>query len=599
MAHRPHPSFLLGVASLAAVACSGSNSTNAAPRLAEVPQQSVLGGQTFTLDLADYVTDREGATLTYAVSSGGGTFAGSSYSNAFDTMGLYTVEYTVSDGDKTTPGTFVVAVTSANLVVVGEDGSGLLLLDSATNAFVRVAGSAAAPGFDTGLADGRTVYHLGGASPQVWVFDPMTRGNTRLGAAAGGSASYAAKTSDGKVLVLAGASNQKHLYLYNPISGLQRDIAQDLLDDATVLVNSGDLVCYEMNVNGQTDIYAYDVAEDETFAVATESTAEQLQATLPNGGVVFSRIGGGGESDLFCYRVATGLVEIGSDVSGIATADKVYVGQGSASQVVFTASTGGTSDVYSWNPLNGQTTLVSGTSGNVDAVVGIGAGNEVVFERTVSGSETDAYFYDLDSGDTAAVRNASDQSDVLAVSSDGTTAWAFVRPSGTTSSLLAVSLVASPATVTWAAGGAVGTTLHTLANGDVVALRSDGTALNLFDVSAGAWLGAPITGTDLAFGGDGVDAGDFAYTAEVSSQTDLLMWDASATNSVVISDAGTDDTFQARTQNGTILYSRPVGSHSNDDLFVWDGSDNTQLTDEDAASLRHDYGVLGKYAGSR
>ncbi|MBZ0153936.1 MAG: hypothetical protein K8J09_20615, partial [Planctomycetes bacterium] len=422
MAHRPHPSFLLGVASLAAVACSGSNSTNAAPRLAEVPQQSVLGGQTFTLDLADYVTDREGATLTYAVSSGGGTFAGSSYSNAFDTMGLYTVEYTVSDGDKTTPGTFVVAVTSANLVVVGEDGSGLLLLDSATNAFVRVAGSAAAPGFDTGLADGRTVYHLGGASPQVWVFDPMTRGNTRLGAAAGGSASYAAKTSDGKVLVLAGASNQKHLYLYNPISGLQRDIAQDLLDDATVLVNSGDLVCYEMNVNGQTDIYAYDVAEDETFAVATESTAEQLQATLPNGGVVFSRIGGGGESDLFCYRVATGLVEIGSDVSGIATADKVYVGQGSASQVVFTASTGGTSDVYSWNPLNGQTTLVSGTSGNVDAVVGIGAGNEVVFERTVSGSETDAYFYDLDSGDTAAVRNASDQSDVLAVSSDGTTA---------------------------------------------------------------------------------------------------------------------------------------------------------------------------------
>ncbi len=599
MAHRPHPSFLLGVASLAAVACSGSNSTNAAPRLAEVPQQSVLGGQTFTLDLADYVTDREGATLTYAVSSGGGTFAGSSYSNAFDTMGLYTVEYTVSDGDKTTPGTFVVAVTSANLVVVGEDGSGLLLLDSATNAFVRVAGSAAAPGFDTGLADGRTVYHLGGASPQVWVFDPMTRGNTRLGAAAGGSASYAAKTSDGKVLVLAGASNQKHLYLYNPISGRQRDIAQDLLDDATVLVNSGDLVCYEMSVNGQTDIYAYDVAEDETFAVATESTAEQLQATLQNGGVVFSRIGGGGESDLFCYRVATGLVEIGSDVSGIATADKVYAGQGSASQVVFTASTGGTSDVYSWNPLNGQTTLVSGTSGNVDAVVGIGAGNEVVFERTVSGSETDAYFYDLDSGDTAAVRNASDQSDVLAVSSDGTTAWAFVRPSGTTSSLLAVSLVASPATVTWAAGGAVGTTLHTLANGDVVALRSDGTALNLFDVSAGAWLGAPITGTDLAFGGDGVDAGDFAYTAEVSSQTDLLMWDASATNSVVISDAGTDDTFQARTQNGTILYSRPVGSHSNDDLFVWDGSDNTQLTDEDAASLRHDYGVLGKYAGSR
>lgn len=601
MAHRSHQSILLGATALAVVACSGSTSRNAAPRLAEVPQQQVQGGQTFTLDLGDYVTDREGASLTYSVTSGGGSFTGSSYSNQFDTMGVYTVDYSVSDGAKTTNGSFEVEVTSANLVVVGEDTSGLLLLDSATNALVRVAGAAASPTLETGLADGRLVYRLNSATTQLWVFDPITRTNTQLGANAGGSASYEAKTSDGKVLFLAGASNQKHLYLYNPISGLQRDIAQDLLDSATVLVNTGDLVFYEANVNGQADIYAYDIAQDETFAVGTAVTAEHLLATLPNGGVVFSRVGGGGESDLFCYRVATGLVEIGSDVSSIATADKTYDGQGTASQVVFTATSGGASDVYFWNPTNGQTTSISAafTAGNVDAVVAIGAGNEVVIARTVSGSETDAYFYDLDTGDNDTVRDNSDQSNVLGVSSDGTTAWAFVQPSGTTSSLLAVPLVASPSAVTWTAGGAVAGTIHTLANGDVVALRADGTALNIFDVSAGAWLGSAITGTGLAFGGDGLDDGDCVYAVSVASQTDLMMWDASGTTSVTVSDEATDETFQARTADGTILFTRPVGSHTNDDLFVWNGTTATQLTDEDAASLRHDYSVLGNYAGSR
>jgi hypothetical protein len=271
---------------------------------------------------------------------------------------------------------------------------------------------------------------------------------------------------------------------------------------------------------------------------------------------------------------------------------------GTASQVVFTA-TGSDRAVYSWNPSNGQTTNLSAAIAGTafDLFAAIGAGNEVVFQRVVSGSEVDAYFYDLDSAVSGTVRNAADVSEVLGVSGDGTTNWAFVRPSGATSSLLAVSLIATPATQTWAAGGATDASVGTIANGDVVGRRSDGTALNVFDVSAGTW-GTAITGTGLAFAGDGLDAGDFVYSLTASSQTDLSMWDASAATSVAISNTAGNDVFQLRTDDNTILFTHVVAPNTNADLFVWNGTTATRLTNIDEAGL-HDHTVLGKYTGAR
>jgi len=592
---------LVALVGLLVAGCSGGGSvSNASPRITAVPLQSTTGGM-FTLDVGDFVSDREGATLTYTVASGGGSFAGDVYSNTFDSMGEYTVDFTVSDGLKTTPGSFRVRVTSANLVVVREDQTGLLLLDSRTNAFVRVTGATATPSLATGLGDGRLVYQLAGSGgQQLWIFDPLLRRATRLGADQSAPVTYLAKTSDNRVVFSTGTGNDKRLFVHNPATGLTRDIAQGVLGTLTVLVNSDDLVFYEVGVNGQADVYGYDPGEDEIFAVGTAATDEQLQAVLPNGGVVFSRVGGGGESDLFYYRVSTGLVEIGSDVTAIASHDKLYQAAGTSSQVVFAAQSGAVSDLYFWNPANGQTTSISAafTAGSNDQFVAIGAGNEVVLQRVVSGTEADAFCYDLDSAVSATVRNSTDLSNVVAVAGDGTTAWAFVLPSGATSTLLATSLIGTPATQTWTAGGAVAGTVHTLANGDVVAVRADGTALNVFDVSAGTW-GTDITGTGLAFGGDGLDAGDFVYSLTVSSQADLSMWDASAGNSVVVSNMAGNDAYGMLTADGTILFTHVINGETNTDLFVWNGTAATQLTDADGAGMRHDHGVLGKYAGSR
>ncbi|HEX5053160.1 MAG TPA: hypothetical protein VFZ65_15400 [Planctomycetota bacterium] len=591
------PLSLLSAVGLLAAACGGSNVSNASPRISEVPLQSTAGGTMFSLDVGAYVADREGATLTYAVAAGGGSFTGSNYSNMFETMGEYIVEFTVSDGDKTAAGSFGVRVTSGKFAVVREDASGLLLLDSATNAFVRVTGASVTPSFAAGLSDGRLVYQLAGpAGQQLWIFDPLKRLATRIAESATGDVVYRAKTSDNKIAYTAGTSGNATLFFYNPVSGLSREIAQGTLSTLTVAVNVDDLVFYEVGSGGPADVRYYDPAVDESFAVGSAPTDEQILAVLPNGACVFSRIGGGGETDLFSYRVATGLVEIGSDMAALDTRNKVYHAFGTASQVVFSAQNGADNELFAWNLATGQTTAIA--TGNYDIFAAIGSGNEVVYQRVVSGTEVDAFFYDLDSGTTATVRDGADLSVVRGVTSDGTTSWAFVQPSGTPSSMLAVSLVGTPATQTFAAGAEITSTLGVLANGDVVAGRVDGTALSVFDVSAGTWA-APIVGTGLAFAGPGIDDGDFVYTLTASSQTDLSMWDASASTSVVVSDTAGDDTFAARTLDGTILFTRVVTGNTNTDLVVWNGTAATRLTDVDSAGLTHDHTVLGTYSGSR
>ena len=588
---------LLASTALLATACGGGATvSNASPRITEVPQQATLGGTAFTIDLSDYVTDREAATLTYSVASGGGSFTNSTYTNTFDTIGEYDVNFLVSDGAKTESGTFRVRVTSANLLPITEDAASLLLLDTASNTLKRVTSTVPEPQFVATVGVRNLVYRLGSGGKD-WIYDTYTARSTQLAANIAGGARYYGKTSDGNIVYTTGTAPERTLWFYNPTTTIARNVADGGLSTFSVLVNSSDLVFFEDGVNGQADIWFYDPAEDEVVVVAEEPTDEQLLAVLPNGAVVFSRVGGGGELDLFYFRVGTGLVEIGADVSALATRNKTFQVNDSNSKVVFTALNGSDEELYFWNPGNGQTTAIA-TGVNTTVFSEVGTGNEVVYNVVVSGTEEDTSFYDLDDGTTATLRDSTDVSVVTAVISDGTTSWAMIRGDGALTSKLAVSLVASPSTQTWAAGGTVSPGGR-LANGDYVEGRLDGTALNVFDVSVGTW-GTAITGVDLAFQGDGLDDGDFCYLATVSSQVDLNMWDASATASVSISSTAGDDAFAALSLDGTILFTRKVGSNTTRDLFVWDGATETRLTEEDSDDNFHDYqGIGSAFAVSR
>ncbi|MEZ6037842.1 MAG: hypothetical protein R3F29_10205 [Planctomycetota bacterium] len=595
MAHRSttRVPFLTVLGCLLAACSDGSTIENAPPRLSAVPAQTAAGAAVFTLDLSDYVSDREGATLTYTVDDGGGSFTDSTYSNTFDTMGEHEVTFTVSDGARTETGTFVVKVTSADFAVAQRDGRDLLLLDAGTLATIQVTSGSQSLQFLDTLAQGRMLYRQGSVA-QLWVFDPYSRANTQLGYGLG-AANYKAVTSDGKLVYVTGDSSDLTMWFYNPRTGFQRELGGGDLDTTTALVNSSDIVFHETKVDGQGDVYYYDPATDESVVVGDAATDEQLQEVLGNGACVFSRLGGGGETDLYYFRIGTGLVEVGGDNSSLDTLSKTYAGGAADGRVVFTVLNGGNEELYFWNPANGVTTAIE--TGVDTAVFTVTSANEVVYNVVVSGTESDAYFYDMDDATSATLRDSTDLSIISAVVDGGSKRWAIIRGSGATSDKLAVSLEATPDPQTWSAGGVVAAAL-VLDNGDVVALRDDGTELNVFDASVGTW-GTPITGTGLAVVGAGFDAGDFIYEAEVSSQTDVLMWDASGTTTVAISDSTDDDRFEAVTAAGKVVFGRKVGANTTYDLFVWDGTTATRATTMDSDEVYHDYEVIGTYAASR
>jgi hypothetical protein len=86
---------------------------NAPPTVIGIPGQTATVNYTFVFDLAGYVSDDLDSVgeLTFAVISGGGSFAGSIYINTFTTPGPATVQFSVTDtGGLSGSGSFNVTV---------------------------------------------------------------------------------------------------------------------------------------------------------------------------------------------------------------------------------------------------------------------------------------------------------------------------------------------------------------------------------------------------------------------------------------------------------------------------------------------------------
>lgn len=584
---------------LFSVACGGgSNVSNAAPRVGEIPQQSVAGGTAFSIDLSTYVTDREGSPLTYAVASGGGAFAGSVYSNTFDSMGTYTVQFTATDGSKTTTGSFDVRVTSADFVVLREDTSGLLLVDAATDALVRVAASSSAPTFVAGLTDGRCVYQIGsGATLQLMVFDPMTRQTTQV-APSKTHVTYRANTTDGRLVYTTGPSTAMTLWVHNPRTGLTRQITEGAINTLTVLVDADDLVFYEVEMSGQADVWYYDPSADESYEVAVAASDEQLQATLAGGGVVLTRIGGGGETDLFAFTRTTGLVEIGSDLSTtVQNQSKTYAGRTSDDKVVFEVTAAASSDLYVWNLGTGSSRSIA-TGPNDERFAGVTATDGIVYREVQSPSDSDLLHYDWNTDSIVTIRATADDESYLGSLSNGDVVVRS-QSSGDGSIDLFLFDVSVPTLVTIASAGSDDYVFAAiLADDHVVYLHDTGTpVLYVFD-PAGPTSTAVATGNSPAFGGE-TEGGDFTFTQTNSAQTDLYLWDASGAVAVPISTTTGDDAFAAWTATDKVLFTRVIDGNTNRDLFVWNGTAETQLTDEGGAGLRHDHTAVGQYSGTR
>lgn len=585
----------LGVAAAFVVAalagCTSGSSGDSAPAIGSIPSQVTPGGMALSLDLSTYVSDSDGDPLTFTVTSGGGSFSGSTYSHMFDTLGSYTVGFAVSDGKKTRSGSFDVTVNTANLAVV-TSGDDLELLDTDTHAFLPLtATGGVTEQLVATLPTGEVIYRRTVATSRLFVFDPSTRQSHVLGDSIDYDTVYAGKTSAGDVVFTRAAAatpTDTDLYLWRRETGTIKQISAVAgSPDGNAMVSSGDLVFYQRGT--PSDVYVYDPATDQSTAVANGSTAEVLRGTVADGSVVLSRIGGGGEQDLFHYDPNAGLVEIGADLSSTVQAQsKTFAGSTSDGKVVFEAA-GASTDLYVWSPSTGTTRTIANSSVD-ETLAAVTPIDEIVYTVATTSTDDDLYVYTW-SDDTSRLISPADS---VSDSYQGATSVGdvvFVRATATGDDLWYYDTSASTAHPV-AETGPDDYSLDAILENDRVVFTRSGSSGGVFVVTlAPAPTATAVGGAGATFAGE-TSGGDFVVQTVVSAQTDLVLWDESATAVVTISDTTGDDTFGAGTSTGGVLFSRITSGKTTSDLFLWDPvAGETQLTDSS-----EDHGVSAVYA---
>ncbi len=567
-------STLLASAALALLsACNQAGVQNAAPRLSSsVPDQSANGGSAFSLDLGDFVSDRETAKadLTYTVVSGGGAFAGTVYTNTFDTLGPYTVTVRVTDPQgKSVETSFDVNVQTANLGVI-TSGNDLALLDTDT---LHTRTLASSGGFTLTLKDtlarGFVVYERqAGSDFDLYVYNAGTTATVTLGDDRAVAERHAGKVGADKVLFTAQSATSKSLKLHDVTSGETVVIAAT--DNETAgdpLVNSSNLVYYELSSNAQNDIYVYDPTRNISTAVSIDVRAEETVAVLADGGLVFTRRGDGGETDLFYYRRGVGVIEIGADLSGIASLSKTF-GGATVNLVAFAANNAGQLDFYVWNPALGLTLPVATTTDNESFAAALQNGN-IAYYALVGGTDLNVRLFDVATSTSRAFPASTVNDLVVGTLSDSRIVVSKAEATGTHLYLATYASGTVSETAIATTSGQSFAVDKVLANDKVVVRNTTSGGVSLFTPGVGSTAFAATSVFVAAM----PTAGDFVFKVTNSGQFDLTLWDDSATTSVPVATSATDEELAQGLADGRILFTRELVGSTTRALFVWKPTD--------------------------
>lgn len=577
---------LVGLAAFGLSSC-GSGVGNAAPRFSFIPNQTIDSGKELSVDLTSYVSDRENQTLTFSVVSGGGSFTGSVYKHTFDTLGTYTVTVQATDSQgKSSTATFTVVVPKATLAVV-QEGDDLKLLDTGTKKFLTVAlASGFTDTFKAALARGHVVYErTQGGKKRLFVYDPSTRKTTTLGDSADYDTTYAAKTSDDRVVyVKQHSASDTDLFVWNAVTGLVRTISAGVgQHDRNPFVNSADLVFYERGVNGQADVYYYDPTADTSTAVSTDANDEEIQGVTSDGAVVFTRVGGGGEKDLYWFKLGTGLVQIGSDLSATVQGQtKTYKGATTDGKVVFEVNAGTHQDLYMWDSATGTSRAIA-TTGVSETFAAVTPTNEVVYNVAASGTNNDLRIYTWSTNTDRAISTDGANDVYKGALSNGDVV--FLRESGTGDDLYFYDTSAS-STNALATAGADDYVFNKVLTNDKVVYTRNGASGGVYVIDTATLSVKTAGGPNSVYQGEAT-GGDFVVQTVVNSQKDLVLWDESAGAVVTISNATGDDAFSAALANGDVLFTRTPSGQSNKELFHWEAATSTTTQLTTATTLDH------------
>jgi len=578
--------LLCGAALTLLSACNQAGVRNSAPRLtSEIPDQTAAGGSVFTLDVDDFIDDRETdvAGLTFTVVSGGGNFAGSVYSHTFATLGAYTVVVRVTDpAGKSLDTSFHVDVNTANLGVISS-GADLRLIDTDTLTSRPLATSNGRTlTFKAALVRGWVVYERqAGTDYDLYLYDANTTATVVLGDAVDTSERYAGKVGNDRVLFTAQSATSKSLMLHDVTTGITTtvaDVAGETAGDP--LVNVSGLVYFELTSGGQNDVWVFDPTTGVATAVSTDPRAEETVAVLADGGLVFSRRGDSAETDLFYYRRNLGVVEVGGDVAGIAARSKTYGGATASNVVAFSANNGGQLDFYVWSPATGLTATVASTGDNESFAAVLPSGNILYYVLT-GGTNLDLRLFDVARTLSRAFPASAVNDLVVGTLSDSRVVVSKAEATGThlyLASYDGTSVTDSPVATT--AGQSFALT-QVLGNDKFVYRNTTSGGVTLFEP---ATSGTIVFGATSQFVALMPTAGDFVVKVDNGGQFDLSLWDESANNIVAIAGAATDEELATGLADGRILFTREVSGSTMRNLFVWRPTDQSvvQATDDGA-----------------
>jgi hypothetical protein len=289
---------------------------------------------------------------------------------------------------------------------------------------------------------------------------------------------------------------------------------------------------------------------------------------------VFSRVGTGGEQDLYYFRVGAGVLAIGADLEAtIGSQNKAYAGRTSTSRVVFTAHDGSDFDLYAWNPASGQTAVIAATAVD-ETLAAVSALDKIFYNVQTGPANNDLMRFDPATAISAPVATAATNEVFNAALSDGDLVYTDESATGRDVHRWDDATAAVVASLTT---GVTDYVFVAVLAGDSVVTTNAALGLVLLTATGSTTVSADPT---AAFGGE-TSGGDFVYSLVTTAQTDLYLWDESSASSLPISTDPGAETFGLLLAGGRVVYERVPAGGGTSELFVWspEAGTSAQVTD--------------------
>jgi len=570
---------------LAGSGCSLEGAADPQPEASSIPSQVANTHVQWHFDLSPFAQEHFGSSPTWSVVSGGGEIQGTEYVNTFDAMGSYTVRVRANYSSGSAEDADFDVLVQSDVMAVVQRGNDLSLYDGESGGLIPLAVGGPSPlNYRAQLPNGWFVYErLGGSSIDLFVYDMVS--SYEIGPSLSLDTVYAAHSLSSVVLYEQGSASETGLYAWHSDGLSTENVAWRAgMHNRNPVVSDSEVVYFEYGNNGQPDLYFWNYGDQDPTTAFSSDYPEVIQTLVPDGGVVFSTNNPITlEADLYHYRMHNGSFTVGGDLpASVQELDMTFQGQLSGGLVVFSTSDSlGDQNLWLWSPYGLNTAAVA-TGPSVELFEGLTPDDRVLYSIGTAPGNDDLSLYHHTTETTDIVASSPDNElfETFLPNSD----VIFAVESATGRQLKRFNIVTALVDVIADTSGEDFHLAGVLSNGMVVYTQTGASpGLHVWDPVSG--ISTPVAGAGSAFEGDAGN-GDFILSLDSGLQIDLALWDASASQLVMITQTNEDEQFECVFVNGPVLFSRVVPPSATSDLFKWNPETGNEVR-MTAGSVNH------------